>query len=104
MTPKLIWYIIALLMIVVATAIARLPPITHILSPEYFDVNEYPDYSDVIDDRLDAHHPAVFANIYQAHAVESSPTPRDYDLLKPLFAWAPADTITRTLTVTTQYA
>ena len=67
--------------------------------PEFFDVHEYPDYSDVIDDILDAHHPAVFQNIYQIHAVESSPTPRDYELLKPLFAWAPADTIKRTLTV-----
>jgi hypothetical protein len=46
----------------------------------------------------------LLENIYQAHAVESSPTTRDYELLKPLFAWAPADTIKRTLTVTAQYA
>ena len=58
----------------------------------------------MIGDILDAHHPAVFQSIYQGHAVESSPSPRDYELLKPLFAWAPADTIKRTLTVTTQYA
>jgi hypothetical protein len=46
----------------------------------------------------------LLANLYQVHAVESYPTPRDYELLEPLFAWAPADTIKRTLTVTTQYA
>jgi hypothetical protein len=37
--------------------------------PEYFDAHEYPDYSHVIDDLLDAHHPAVLANIDQVHAV-----------------------------------
>jgi hypothetical protein len=35
--------------------------------------NTSPDYSDVIDDLLDAHHTAVFQNIYHVHAVESSP-------------------------------
>jgi hypothetical protein len=50
--------------------------------PEYFDVHESPAYSDMIDDLLDAHHPALLENIYQVHAVEASPTPRDYELLK----------------------
>jgi hypothetical protein len=71
--------------------------------PEYFDVHDYPDLSYVIDDLHDAHHPAVIANIYQAHTVESSPAPCKHDFLKPLFALATADTIKRKLTVTLQY-
>jgi hypothetical protein len=58
----------------------------------------------VIDDLFDAHHPAMFQNIYQVHAPESSPTPRKCELLKPRFACSPADTIKRTLTFTTQYS
>ena len=38
------------------------------------------------------------------HSVESKPSKRDYELLRPFFAWAPADTIRRTIAVTTQYA
>jgi hypothetical protein len=38
----------------------------------------------VIDDLLNAHHPAVLANIYQVHAVEALLTPRDYDLFTPI--------------------
>jgi hypothetical protein len=72
--------------------------------PEYFDFHKYHDYSYVIDDLLDAHHPAEFTNIYQVHAVESSPTSRDYDILNTLLPWDPADTIRCTLTITTQYA
>ena len=72
--------------------------------PEFFDVYEYPDYVDVVDDIIDAHHPEVVHNIYEIHAVEASPTLQDYELLKPFFAWAPAETIKRTLSVTTQYA
>lgn len=72
--------------------------------PEFFDVYEYPDYVDVVDDLIDANHPEVVHDIYEIHAVEASPTLQDYELLKPFFAWAPADTIKRTLSVTTQYA
>ena len=72
--------------------------------PEFFDVYEYPDYVDVIDDLIDSNQPEVVHDIYEIHAVEASPTLQDYELLKPFFAWAPADTIKRTLSVTTQYA
>jgi hypothetical protein len=65
--------------------------------PEYFDVHEYPDYSDVVDNILDAHNPELVQTVYEAQAVEAFPTPKDYDLLKPFFAWAPANTIKRTL-------
>jgi hypothetical protein len=64
---------------------------------EYFD-------SAVVDDILDAWNPELVQTIYEVQVVKVSPTPKDYDLLKPFFAWAPADTIKRTLSVTTQYA
>jgi hypothetical protein len=46
----------------------------------------------------------VLQSICQSHDVESSPSLREYALLKPQFAWTPADTINRALTITTQYA
>jgi hypothetical protein len=74
------------------------------LEPEFFDVHEYADYDDVIDDIVDTLNPAVLQNIYQVHNIVSKPSDVDYNLLRPFFAWAPADTIKRTLACTTQYA
>jgi hypothetical protein len=71
---------------------------------EYFDAYEYPDYDDVIDDILDSHNHQILHSIYDVHKVESIPSKRDYELLRPFFAWAPSDTIRRTIEVTTQYA
>jgi hypothetical protein len=42
--------------------------------PNYFDVHEYPDFSDVVDNILDAHNPELVRTIYGVQAVESSPT------------------------------
>jgi hypothetical protein len=53
---------------------------------------------------LDAHNPDMVNQIYDIKALEASTTPLDYELLKPFFSWDPADTITHTLSVTTQYA
>jgi hypothetical protein len=75
MTPKLIWLIIATLMIVANYRHRKAVTHNTYTEPEYFDVNEYPAYSDMIDGLLDAHHPAVLANTYLVYAVESSPTP-----------------------------
>jgi hypothetical protein len=72
--------------------------------PEFFNVHEYPDYLDVVDDIVDAHNPDVVNQIYEVQDLEASPTTQDYELLKPSFAWSPADTIKHTLSVTTQYA
>jgi hypothetical protein len=70
--------------------------------PEHFAVHEYPDYSDVIVDHLNAHHLAMFQIISQVHAGRSSPMLCGIELLIPLFARAPADTIKRKFTGTTQ--
>jgi hypothetical protein len=53
---------------------------------------------------LEALNPDMVIQIYEVQALEASPTPQYYELLKPFFAWAPADTIKRSLSVTTQYA
>jgi hypothetical protein len=53
---------------------------------EFFYVNEYHDYLDVVEDILDAHNPDVFNQIYEVHALEASPTLQEYELLKPFFA------------------
>ena len=71
---------------------------------EYFDAYEYPDYHDLIDNILDYHHPAIVQAVYDVNTVESKPSKRDYELLRPFFAWAPSETIRRTIAVTTQYA
>jgi hypothetical protein len=42
--------------------------------PEFFDVHEYPDYLDTIDDILDAHNPDVVNQIYHFQALGTSPT------------------------------
>jgi hypothetical protein len=47
--------------------------------PEFVNAHKYPELSDANNDILDHHHLVAFANIYLAHAVESSPTPRDYE-------------------------
>jgi Reverse transcriptase (RNA-dependent DNA polymerase) len=71
---------------------------------EYSDAYEYPDYHDMIDDIIDYHHPEVVKDVYDVNTVESKPSKRDYELLRPFFAWAPSETIRRTIGVTTQYA
>jgi hypothetical protein len=71
---------------------------------EFFDAYESPDYEDLIDDMLDSINPEVVNNIYEVYALESLPSKRDYNLLRPFFAWAPAETVRKTIGVTTQYA
>jgi hypothetical protein len=71
---------------------------------EFFDAYESPDYEDLIDDILDSFNPDVVNGIYEVHVMESNPSKRDYNLLRPFFAWAPAETIRKTIGVTTQYA
>ena len=46
----------------------------------------------------------MIQNIYEVHAIASAPSKRDYELLRPFFAWAPVDTIRRTIETTIQYA
>jgi hypothetical protein len=71
---------------------------------EYFDVHEYADYEDIIDENLDSCDPALVQEINKVQNVQVNPSTQDYNLLLPFFAWAPATTIQHTLAVTTQYA
>jgi hypothetical protein len=71
---------------------------------EYFDAPDYPDFDDVIDNVADSKHPQAIKTTYVVHAAETRPSIRDYEKLKPFFAWASADTIKRTILGTTQYA
>jgi hypothetical protein len=71
---------------------------------ELFDAYKSPDSEDLIDDILDSFNPEMVNNIYEVHAMESLPSKRDYNLLRPFFAWAPAETIWKTIGDTTQYA
>jgi hypothetical protein len=57
-----------------------------------------------VDDLLDTVHPETLSGIYGIHSSEVSKVAPNFDLLRPLFGWAPADTIKRTFGVTTQYA
>jgi hypothetical protein len=79
---------------------------THLVQPEpeIFDVHEYLAYDDLTDDIVDALNPNVVQDIYQVNNLDIRASPKDYNLLRPFFAWAPADTIKKTLEVTTQYA
>jgi hypothetical protein len=43
-------------------------------------------------------------DIYGVHSTEVSKIAPKFEFLRPLFGWAPADTIKRTFEVTTQYA
>jgi hypothetical protein len=66
--------------------------------PDYIDDHYYSEYSYIVDDISDLQNPEL------VQAVEVSPTPKDYDVLKPFFSWDQADTINSTLSVSTQYA
>jgi hypothetical protein len=48
--------------------------------------------------------PSLDEDIYHVNILDVRNSPQDYNLLRPFFAWAPADTIQKTLGVTTQYA
>jgi hypothetical protein len=71
---------------------------------EFYDACEVLDYDDQVDDLLDTVHTEIFSDIYGMHSSEISKTTPNFNLLRPLFGWVPADTIKRTFGVTTQYA
>jgi hypothetical protein len=71
---------------------------------EFYDACEFLDYDDQAEDLLDTVHPETVSDIYGVHSSEISKATPNFDLLRPLFGWAPADTIKRTFDVTTQYA
>jgi hypothetical protein len=74
------------------------------LEEEFYDACEFLDFDDQVDDLLDTVHPKAVNGIYGVHSSEVSKVTPNYELLRPLFGWAPADTIKRTFYVTTQCA
>jgi hypothetical protein len=72
--------------------------------PEFFDVHEFLAFDKIIDNIADSLNPLLVEDIYQVHNLDVLNSPQNYNLLRPFFARAPADTIQKTLAVTTQYA
>jgi hypothetical protein len=62
-------------------------------------------FDDLVDDLIDELHPKLVCNIYGINVSNVTPVKPNFELLRPLFGWAPADTIKRTFAVTiTQFA
>jgi hypothetical protein len=71
---------------------------------EFFDALEYFKVADIVDDIIDTLHPDNVWITYVAHLSNITPASPNFELLCPLFAWTPADTIKCTFEVTNQYA
>jgi hypothetical protein len=70
----------------------------------FFDAAMYTDFSDIVDNVIDNVHLVVVSNVYDLNLTDVTKVKPDFALLRPLFGWAPADTIKKTFDVTTQYA
>jgi hypothetical protein len=71
---------------------------------EFFDAVEYSDYDVLVDDLMDTLYPEEVKDIYDVNLTDVHNVKPNFELLRPLFGWAPSDTIKRTFDVTTQYA
>jgi hypothetical protein len=71
---------------------------------EFFDAIEHVAFDDLVDDLIDAVHPENVSDVYDINLTDVKQVKADFELLRPLFGWAPADTIKKTFDVTTQYA
>jgi hypothetical protein len=69
-----------------------------------FDVHKFLAFDDIIADTVDSLNPSLVDHIYQVNNRDICNLPQDHNRLRPCFAWAPADTIQKTVSVTTQYA
>jgi hypothetical protein len=74
------------------------------LKEEFYDACEFLSFNDQVDDLMDAVHPTMVSDVYGTHNTEVSKVAPEFELLRPLFGWASADTIKRIFDVTTQYA
>jgi hypothetical protein len=74
------------------------------LEEEFYDACEFLSFNDQVDDLMDAVNPTIVSDVYGIHNTEVSKVAPEFELLRPLFGWAPADTIKRIFDVTTQYA
>jgi replicative superfamily II helicase len=69
---------------------------------EFFDALKYFEVADIVDDIIDTLRPDNVCSTYVAHLSNVTPASPNFELLRPLFGWTPADTIKRTFEVTTQ--
>jgi Reverse transcriptase (RNA-dependent DNA polymerase) len=74
------------------------------LEEEFFDALSYVDIDEIVDDVIDLVNPEMVKNVFDINLTDINKIKPDYELLRPLFGWAPADTIKKTFDVTTQYA
>jgi hypothetical protein len=58
----------------------------------------------MVEDVIDNLHLTVVSNVYDLILADVAKVKPDFALLRPLFGWAPADTIKKTFDVTIQYA
>jgi hypothetical protein len=71
---------------------------------EFFDALKSFEVANIVDDIIDTLHPDNVYSTYVAHLSKVTPAQTNFEFLCPLFGWTPADTIKRTIEVTTQYA
>jgi hypothetical protein len=71
---------------------------------EFYDACEFFEYEDQVNDLLDTVHPEIVSAIYRVNSSEISKFYSNFDLLRPLFGWTPANTIKCMFGVTIQYA
>jgi hypothetical protein len=74
------------------------------MEEELLDAMEYLDVPDIVDDIIDSIYPNSVRNTYAVHLNNVKPAPPNFELLRPLFGWTPADTVKRTFELTTQFA
>jgi hypothetical protein len=72
--------------------------------PDFFDAVEFLNYDDMIDDLIDLWQPTNICGKYGVNMASVTNRQPDFNLLRPLFGWAPSETIKRTFSVTTQFA
>ena len=79
---------------------------THTTLPEeeFFDAIEHIAFDDLVDDLIDTVHPESVSDVYDIHLTDIKQVKANFELLRPLFGWAPANTIKKTFAATTQYA
>jgi hypothetical protein len=68
---------------------------THTIVPEeeFFDASEYVDFDDLVDDFMDLLHPKSVSVVYNVNLTDVVKVKPNFELLRPLFGWAPIDTI-----------
>jgi hypothetical protein len=71
---------------------------------EFFDAIEYVDFDDLVNDFMDLLQPESVSDVYNVNLADVAKVIPNFELLCPLFGWAPIDTIQRTLYVTTHFA